>query len=47
MALNWFDIGGNLVAGAIDKNEQYRQEELKTAMEELKQNKVAQSSADS
>ena len=39
MALNWFDIGGNLVAGVIDKNEQYRQEALKTAMEELKQNK--------
>ena len=39
MALNWLDVAGNLAVGAIDKNEQYRQEELKTAMEELKQNK--------
>ena len=38
MALNWLDVAGNLAVGAIDKNEQYRQEELKTAMEELKQN---------
>ena len=39
MALNWLDVAGNLVVGGIDKNEQYRQEELKASMEELKQNK--------
>jgi hypothetical protein len=39
MGLNWLDVAGNLAVGAIDKNEQYRQEELKASMEELKQNK--------
>ena len=39
MALNWLDVAGNLAVGAIDKNEQYRQEELKASMEELKENK--------
>jgi len=39
MGLNWLDVTGNLVVGAIDKNEQYRREELEASMEELKQNK--------
>jgi len=37
MGLNWLDVAGNLAVGAIDKNEQYRQEELKASMEELKE----------
>jgi len=39
MALNWGDVALNFTAGAIDKSEQYRKEELEQRFKELADNK--------
>ena len=39
MALNWGDVALNFTAGAIDKSEQYRKEELEQRVKELQDNK--------